>query len=289
MKIKIIWLLLLFSSFAIADLPLSLDEIYTDKGKLKFESNVVYSNNERKENSYSEPIFIQTGVNSFVAIPTKFGQTRINTDIIIGSVGFRYGLTGKTDIYTNLSYLWQENRSFDGINETKQTEYYLYNTIFGISQTLLQDGENPALIGFIESSIYEKIFNKSFYAKSWLIGFSMYKAIDPIVLALTTAYRFNGNYNTTYGKYEPGNYLLLNPSVLFATNDRITLNGGLQWINRQAERLNDKKISTHNTATYAKFGIGLGINDDITCSLSTRFKISGESSSEINFGIAYNF
>ena len=36
--------------------------------------------------------------------------------MLLGNVGLRYGLTGKTDIYGNLSYLWNSERNFDGID-----------------------------------------------------------------------------------------------------------------------------------------------------------------------------
>nr|MBP3724688.1 hypothetical protein [Campylobacter sp.] len=73
---RIIYLIILFFSSAFADLPLNLDEIYTDKGKIKFENNIAYANSEQRANSYSNPIYIQTGTNSFVAIPTYFSQTQ---------------------------------------------------------------------------------------------------------------------------------------------------------------------------------------------------------------------
>lgn len=286
---RIIYLIILFFSSAFADLPLNLDEIYTDKGKIKFENNIAYANSEQRANSYSNPIYIQTGTNSFVAIPTYFSQTQTNNDTIIATTGLRYGLTSKTDIYANLSYLWQNIRSFDGINETSNKNDYLYNAIFGISQTILKDGQNPMVIGFIEASIFEKILGKSFYTKSWLVGISAYKAIDPIVLGFSGAYRFSSSYDSAYGKYKAGNYLLLNPTILFAANDKITLSSGILWINQQAQKLDDKKLSIHSTTTYMKFGVGFGYDDKTTFSLSAKFKTSSQSASEINLGIIHTF
>ncbi|MBR6027080.1 MAG: hypothetical protein IK065_05745 [Neisseriaceae bacterium] len=89
-----------------ADLPLSLEELYTDKGKFKLEANLTYANSEQQNNSVSQPVYIETTNHSLVAIPTVFSQTNSNNDMLLGNVGLRYGLTGKTDIYANLSYLW---------------------------------------------------------------------------------------------------------------------------------------------------------------------------------------
>ncbi|MCG3354784.1 meta-pathway of phenol degradation family protein, partial [Neisseria meningitidis] len=92
----------------------------------------------------------------------------------------------------------------------------------GISHTFLKDDKNPALIGFLESTVYEKSRNKASSGKSWLIGATTYKAIDPVVLSLTAAYRINGSKTLSSNtKYKAGNYWMLNPNISFAANDRI--------------------------------------------------------------------
>ncbi|MDD0759679.1 hypothetical protein PSZ75_23390, partial [Shigella sonnei] len=89
--------------------------------------------------------------------------------------------------------------------------------------TFLKDGKNPALIAFLESTVYEKSRNKASSGKSWLIGATTYKAIDPIVLSLTAAYRINGSKTLSDDvKYKAGNYWMLNPNISFAANDRIS-------------------------------------------------------------------
>lgn len=280
---------LFFSANTMADLPLSLKEIYTDKGKIKLESSIAYSNSERTDIGVGNPVMVQTTNNSFVTIPSVFSQTKSNSDIIVGNIGLRYGLTGKTDIYANSSYLYNSSRSFDGVNEYKISDNHLSDINLGISHTFLQDGKNPAVIGFVETSLYEKVLNKSSSAKSWVVGATTYKAIDPVVLSLTSSYRWNGKRNSEWGIYKPANYFLISPSVSFAANDRISFTGSVQWINRQPEKLNQIQLSSRNTATYAKLGVGLGLSDKISISASARFKVSGESSSELNLGLTHLF
>ena len=222
---------LCFSSTALADLPLSLEEIYTDKGKIKLESSIVYSNAERTDITVGSPVMIQTVNNSFITIPSVFSQTKSNSDILVGTMGLRYGLTGKTDIYGNVSYLWNSSRVFNSVDEIKVKDNYLSDANLGISHTFLQDGKNPAVIGFVETSLYEKVLNKSSSTKSWVVGATTYKAIDPVVLSLTASYRWNGKRNSEWGNYKPADYFLISPSVAFATNDRISFSGSVQWIN----------------------------------------------------------
>ena len=280
---------LFFSTATLADMPLSLEELYIDKGKFKLESNISYVNTEQESHSLINPVYVQTQGNSLIAVPTNISQDNTNSDILIGTLGLRYGLTGKTDIYGNVSYLWQSSRSFNGVNESKEKDHYLSDATIGISHTFLEDDKNPALIGFLEMSAYEKVLNKSSSAKSWVVGATTYKAIDPVVLSLTAAYRWNGKRNTELGNYKPANYILINPSVSFAANDKISFSGDIQWLNTQSERIDGEKIAPRNTATYAKLGVGFGLSDKTTLNASARWKISGNSSAELNFGLTHQF
>lgn len=51
-----------------------------------------------------------------------------------------------------------------------------------------QDNDTPALLGSIETSIFEKHSDKLVHEKSWLLSLSTYRAIVPIVLSLSSAY-----------------------------------------------------------------------------------------------------
>ncbi|MCD0229579.1 hypothetical protein LN378_32665, partial [Enterobacter hormaechei subsp. steigerwaltii] len=107
--------------------------------------------------------------------------------MLAGTLGLRYGLTGNTDSYGSGSYLLHEERKLDGNGKTRNKR--MSDISAGISHTFLKDDKNPALIGFLESTVYEKSRNKASSGKSWLIGATTYKAIDPVVLSLTAAYR----------------------------------------------------------------------------------------------------
>lgn len=288
-RIVFLFITTVYSVFSFADMPLSLEELYTDKGKLKLSTNISYANYDRTDTLMDSPIIVQTINNSFAVIPSVFSQTKSNSDILIGTLGLRYGLTGKTDIYGNVSYLWQSSRSFNGVNESKEKDHYLSDATVGINHTFLEDDKNPALIGFLEMSAYEKVLNKSSSAKSWVVGATTYKAIDPVVLSLTAAYRWNSKRNTELGNYKPANYILINPSVSFAANDKISFTGDVQWLNTQSERIDGEKIAPRNTATYAKLGVGYGLSDKTTLNASARWKISGSSSVELNFGLTHQF
>ena len=290
MNIKHLSTLLLLPLFfqAAAELPLSLEELLTDKGKLRLESSISYTNIEREQTRIANPIYIQTGTNSYIAVPTALQQGSRNSDLIIGTLGLRYGITAKTELYGNASYLWRNDRTYNGAAHSNSSDN-LSNISLGISHTFKQDGKNPALIGFAETIAYEKSYGKASSAKSWQIGATTYKAIDPIVLSLTGTYHINSSKNIAAGKYKAGNYFTLNPSISFAANDRISITGGVQWIVQQPSRLNGTKLAAKNTATYAHFGVGYGISRETSISASARFNVSGQSNSTLRLSLQRTF
>lgn len=273
---------------AYADLPLTIEDIITDKGKWKLETSLTYLNSENSRAALAAPVYIQTGATSFIPIPTEIQENGSNTDMLAGTLGLRYGLTGNTDIYGSGSYLWHEERKLDGNGKTRNKR--MSDISAGISHTFLKDDKNPALIGFLEGTLYEKSRGKASSGKSWLIGATTYKAIDPVVLSLTAAYRINGSKTLSDGiRYKSDNYLLLNPNISFAANDRISLTGGIQWLGRQPDRTDGKRESSRNTSTYAHFGAGFGFTKTTALNASARFNVSGQSSSELKFGVQHTF
>ncbi|HFB6077985.1 TPA: meta-pathway of phenol degradation family protein [Neisseria gonorrhoeae] len=285
-------ILLVFVSFVPlcvrTDLPLNIEDIMTDKGKWKLETSLTYLNSENSRSELAAPVYIQTGSASFIPVPTEIQENGSNTDMLAGTLGLRYGLTGNTDIYGSGSYLWHEERKLDGNGKTRNKR--MSDISAGISHTFLKDGKNPALIAFLESTVYEKSRNKASSGKSWLIGATTYKAIDPIVLSLTAAYRINGSKTLSDDvKYKAGNYWMLNPNISFAANDRISLTGGIQWLGKQPDRIDGKKESARNTSTYAHFGAGFGFTKTAALNSSARFNVSGQSSSELKLGVQHTF
>ena len=158
---------------AYADLPLTIEDMMTDKGKWKLETSITYLNSENNRAELAAPVYIQTGATSFIPIPTEIQENGSNT---------------------------------------------------------LSDGI----------------------------------------------------------RYKSGNYLLLNPNISFAANDRISLTGGIQWLSRQPDRTAKREYSG-NTSTYAHFGAGFGFTQTTALNASARFNVSWQSSSELKFGVQHTF
>lgn len=74
---------------ALADLPLTVEDLIADKGKVKLDFSVVYANADRQGISTGEPITIQTGPTSFVILPALIGESTGNSDTTVATLGLR--------------------------------------------------------------------------------------------------------------------------------------------------------------------------------------------------------
>ncbi|MFG6479528.1 meta-pathway of phenol degradation family protein, partial [Neisseria gonorrhoeae] len=88
-------------------------------------------------------------------------------------------------------------------------------------------------------------------------------------------------------KYKAGNYWILIPNISFAANARISLTGGIQWLGKQPDRIDGKKESARNTATYANFDAGYGFAKTAALNATARFNLTGQSSSELKLGVRH--
>lgn len=78
-----------------ADLPLTVEDILTDKGRVRLDLSLAYANSERTGVAVGEPVIVQTGRASFVTLPGQVGERISNSDSLVGAFGLRYGVTSK--------------------------------------------------------------------------------------------------------------------------------------------------------------------------------------------------
>ena len=282
-------LLALGAASAHADLPLTVEDLITDKGKVKLDVSLAYANSDRQGVSTGEPITVQTGTTSFVTLPTLIGESRGNSDSLVGTLGLRYGLTGKAEVFARTSYLYSSSRSSDVSGISKNSESRFADAWAGINYQFKKDDDTPALLGFAEIALHEKHEKSSSSFKSALVGLTTYKAIDPVVFSLTTAYRVNLSRKDGEADYKPGNLFLLNPSIAFAVNDRVTLTTGMQWTNRQADKWDGKAQGFRRTSSDLLLGVGYGIAKGNTINLTFKSNVSGSNGADLRLNWLHTF
>lgn len=278
-----------FCAHANADLPLAVEGLITDEGKVKADLSISYANADRQGLAIADPITIQTGSTSFVTLPTLVGETQGNIDTAVLTLGLRYGLSAKTEVYTRLSALANRQRnSALGFTNTSSDSGFT-DAWAGVNVKFKPDNETPAVLGFAEIALREKHRHSSASFRSALLGLTTFKAIDPVVFSLTGAYRFNQSRQDGEQSYKPGNLLLLNPSVAFAVNDRVTLTTGVQWTRRQADRMDGQMQSMARTATDLLLGVGYSFDKDNTLNTTFKLNASGRSGAEFRLNWLYTF
>lgn len=274
---------------ALADLPLTVEGLLTDQGKLKLDLSLAYANADRQGVSTGEPIVVQTGPTSFVTLPTLVGESLGNSDTLVATLGLRYGLTAKSEIYARASAIASRQRSSGVGGVASSGESGFADAWGGVNYQFKKDDATPAVLGFAEVALAEKHRRDSASFKSALLGVTAYKAIDPVVFSLTGAYRFNQRHQDGPQDYRPGNLLLFNPTVGFAVNDRVTLTTGVQWTHRQADRYDGQAQGIDRTATDLMLGVGYGIAKGNTLNTTLKLNASGRGGSEWRAGWLYTF
>lgn len=243
---------------------------------------------------------IQTGPTQFVPVPTVIGNQRRNSDTLVLTPGLRYGLSGDTELYSRFSVLTNATRSQGPSGTAVQDDERFADAWLGINHRFIKEGNTPALLGFLEVAVVENIAapasdgSEFIHGKSWLVGFTTYRAIDPLVLAATLALRSNLSRSESAPASggaaqtrNPGDLVLINPSVSFAVNNEVTLTTGLQWRWQGADQLDGQSIGIRTTNTSLTLGLGHAWSQRLTLNLNSRANISGNDGAEIQFTALY--
>lgn len=281
--------LLAYSQSAYADLSLSFDDLITERGKVKIDVSLAYANSDRQGVSTREPIIVQTGATSFVILPTLIGESHRNSDSLISTLGLRYGLTEKAEIFFRASYFCSSTRNRELSTITNDSKSGFSDAWAGVNYKFKTDDETPALLGFAEIALREKHTTSDSSFHSAMLGFTAHTAIDPIVFSLTTAYRVNQTRKDGEVDYKPGNFLLVNPGVAFAANDRVTLTTGMQWINRQTDKQGGKTQGFRRTSSSLLLGVGYGISNVNALNITLKSNVSGLNEADLRLNWLHTF
>lgn len=274
-----------------ADLPLTVEDLLTAKGRYRIEADLVFANSNRRQTT-SALQTIQAGGGQFIQLPVSLGDTRHNADVFATTLGFRYGLSLETELYTRLTGTSSTVRSDNASGASTESAHAVNDWTVGINHRFSDDNDTPALLAFIQAALAENTRKEGadyVHGKTWQIGFTTYRTIDPLVLSLTGGYRRAGNRETEGVHLDPGDLLWLNPSVGFAVNTEVTLTGGLQLRWKGKDRSDGNAVGTDTSQTRLELGLGYAASKRLTLRLNTRMDISGDEGAEVGLNLIYKF
>lgn len=281
--------LLLTAMSSWADLPLTIEDLLTEKQEFRLELGLNYANSDRNNvNAHFD--LIQTGLGSFVLLPIDVTNQRQNSDIFVLSSGIRYGFTAETELYSRLTATADDVRTQSRIETHSNSSQRLNDLVFGINHQVSPDTITPALLGFIEVSVVENtsIDRSDFiHVKTGQIGFTSYRSIDPVVLSLTAGYRYAGSRKINGQNVNPGDLLFINPGIGFAINNEVTVIGGVQFRLQGKDKVDGINAGIRTSHTDINFGVGYATHSNLTFNFSIRADISGSNGAQAGFNILY--
>lgn len=102
-----IGLTLFISCYTYADLPLTVENLISDKGKITLESSLIYGNSKSKDMQAVSSVPVQVGVNAYINLPTEFASSELQTDYLVANIGAKYGISQKADLGMRINGVYQ--------------------------------------------------------------------------------------------------------------------------------------------------------------------------------------
>ncbi|MFJ3317554.1 hypothetical protein ACIPLR_19540 [Herbaspirillum huttiense] len=259
-----------------ADVPLAVEGLLTESGRLRLDVSLSYANVEKQKVSTGEYLEVQTGPTSFVFVPTKVTDGTVNNDIAVGTLGLKYGIRDGMEIYGRASW-------FVGSYRNSESNGNSQNSGSGISDVWI--GSSYRFPGNIivsaETALLEKYNSQTSSFKSLLLSVTSYKSIDPVVLSATGTYKYSAPRHENRATYKSGNYFLLNPSLGFSVNEKVSLTTGLQWTLRFPEQFNGIDQSYRHTRTDLLLGMAYAIDRESIINFSLKSNVSGRNGADL--------
>ena len=280
---------LLASPSSFADLPLTIEDLLTEKSEFRLEFGLNHANSDRSSVNTNFEL-VQTGSGRFILLPVAVSNQRQNSDVVALTLGARYGITAETELYTRLTATADDVRIQNATGSDRHSSQQWNELVFGVNHQFSADNNTPALLGFAEISAVENTAtNRSdfVYGKTAQIGFTTYRSIDPVVLSLTTGYRYAASRDTNGQKLDPGDLLFINPALGFAINNEVTVTGGVQFRFRGKDKVAGRSDGIRTSQTDLDLGVGYSASESLTLSFNIRADISGDTGAQAGFNLLY--
>ncbi len=276
---------LLASAGTRANLPLVIDDLLTQEGRLRLDSSLTYAAAERQNLRTDYPVAIQVGSVSFITLPSLIEELHAYQDVLAVTTGLRYGLHRQSESYVRASWLYEERRisSMEGMLSNSGSRFG--EAWAGINHQFRQDTTRPGLLGFAEVALREHHAS----LRSWMLGLTSYRALDPVVLSMTGSFRYSHGRSYQQASYRPASIFLLNPQLAFAVNERITLTGGVQWTQHSPERLDGIAQNLRHSSTDLLLAAGYGSSSADTLNLAFKMNASGRGGADLRLNWLHSF
>ncbi|OOS02316.1 Outer membrane protein beta-barrel domain-containing protein [Moraxella cuniculi DSM 21768] len=276
------------STIAHADLPLTVEDLTTDKNRFKLDTSLSYYNQSQTSLAPQTYGMADLGNGRVIILPAPAAENNSNTDMLIVGAGLRYGISDSWEVGVRGNFVHTAERYTIDQKPNQSNNRFLQDIYLGMQYSFKDNKKFPDSLLFAEISAYDNTQGlRSKSGSSVLVGGTVYTINDPIVLSLTGSYQYNGNRKTLHNTaVDLGDVLAINGVVGFAVNPDITLTGGVGIQYKKADNFEDMGQISHNqTQTSLNLGMAYALSARSNLTANVRTNISGGNNSTLSLGI----
>jgi len=242
-----------------ADLPLTIEDVIAKEHELTIELGFDYGN----------------------LYTSDFVEKR-NQDLLSTTLGIRYGLTPRTEIYGGIRGNANQTRVSTGRVRSHASNGLQWRSLtIGLNHRFSPDNDTPALLGYLQSEVIE---NATFtnqphavYGKTWEAGVTTYRRVDPVVFSLSAGFRYSRSrdMNGVIGTITPGNTVRLSAKMNLALNAEASMFWGTRWSYQSGMQMGGHPIEINATQTSLLLGGAYAVSPRTTLHFDLSADISG--------------
>lgn len=282
--------LLLFTPAALADLPLSMEDLLARNKEYRLDLNLTYLSQQRDQTeAFYE--FFEVGAGQFINLPGGIVRSRINRDVLAMAISLRRGITPDTEIYATLVVDHTDTREQFAGDRYADTSTRFTELSIGASREFVSEGESPGVVGYGELTLLENQASEGtqlVHAESMQIGATLYRTYDPVVISLSMGYLYNGTRPFDSGSYDPGDIVYLTPSFSFAINNELSLSSAVYYRLHHPGRFAGQDTGVRYSELQFGVGMSASRSDRLVLRMDGRFNISSNPKASITFEVSYN-
>lgn len=285
---KLLATLVVMSSYAHADLPLTVEDLTTDKNRFKLDTSLSYYNQNQTSLAPQTYGVADLGNGRVIILPAPATENNSNTDMLIIGTGLRYGISDSWEMGVRGNFVHTAERYTIDQKPNQSNHHFLQDIYFGTQYSFKDTQKLPDSLIFAEVSAYDNTQGlQSKSGSSVLVGGTVYTINDPIVLSLTGSYQYNGNRKTLHNTaVDLGDVMAINGLIGFAVNSDITLTGGVGIQYKKADDFEGiGRISHNQTQTSLNLGMAYALSPRSNLTANVRTNISGDDNSTLSLGI----
>ena len=220
----------------------------------------------------------------------------IYQDILYYVINLRYDLTDRFEIFLFGSYVFNFLKNFD--QEDLKLQKGSFNNLGpaggGFSLQIKKEGTFPGLTLSLVSNIYDRLIIGGEEKKAWFDSYSLYLStyytIDPVVLFITSMYRYNKSINIDGKNFDYGDTFFISPQFYFLANPYLSINVGLRYIYQGKDKLDDRTIMIERNLLGFLVGLNYELKEGLFISVDGEFRYKSDYSHNIlNARLTFRF